>query len=66
MNFRFEAHTRHANGLAYPLLFVDDELLRQNVENLLVCRNSYRTRRINYTFDIIRCHFAIADSNNAM
>jgi hypothetical protein len=35
---RLEAHARHADRLADPFLPVDDEFLRQDVENLLVGR----------------------------
>ena len=36
---RFQAHARHANGLADAVLAVDDVLLRQRVKNLLVSGN---------------------------
>jgi hypothetical protein len=49
---RLEAHARHADRLADALLPVDDEFLRQHVEDLLVRRDRDRLRGVHDARDV--------------
>ena len=47
-----EAHAAHAERLAHVLLPVDDEFLRQDVQDLLVVRDRDRLRRLDDAVDV--------------
>ena len=47
-----EAHARHADRIADALLAVDDELLRQHVQDLLVGGDGDRLGRIDHVLDV--------------
>jgi len=66
MHARLETHTGHADGLAYALLAIDDEFLRQYVQDFLISRDRDCTCRIDDTIDIVRVHFTVADRDNPM
>ncbi len=51
---RLEPHARHADRLADAFLVVDDEFLRQDVEDLLVGRDRDRLRRVDHALDVAR------------
>ena len=66
MHLGFQAHAGHADWFAYPLLAVDDEFLRKDVQYLLVRRNGNRARRVDDAVDIARADFVIADRDDAV
>ena len=47
-----EAHARHADRLADAFLAVDDEFLRQDVQDLLVGRDRHGPRRVDHALDV--------------
>src|SRR5436190_13058769 len=63
---RFEAHAGHADRLADAVLVVDDELLRQDVEDLLVGGEGDGARGVHDPLDVPRRHLAVADRDHAM
>ena len=62
----FEAHARHADGIADAFLAVDDEFLRQHVQDLLVRRNGHGLGRVHHVLHVDVAHFAIADRDHAV
>ena len=62
----FEAHSRHADGIADAFLAVDDVFLRQHVQDLLIRRNGDRLGRIDDAFDIALHHFLVLDGDDAV
>ena len=64
MHPRLEAYTRHANRLMDSLLLIDDEFLRQYMQNFAVGRNRYSLRRIDHPVDITLRHLAILDCHD--
>src|SRR5690606_5357975 len=62
----FESHTRHTNRLPYAFLVIDDEFLRQYVQDLLVGRYGDRPCRIDYPVDVARAHFLVAYRHDAV
>src|SRR5690606_41899669 len=56
----------HADRLLHPILLVDDEFLRQDVQDLLVRRDGHRTRRIDDALDVAGGHFLVADGDDAV
>src|SRR5204863_2681737 len=52
VDLHFEPHTAHTERLAYVLLAIDDEFLRQDVQNLLIVRNGDRLRGLDHTIDV--------------
>src|SRR5207249_582585 len=63
---RLEAHAGHADRLADAVLVVDDELLRQDVEDLLVGGEGDGTRGVHDPLDVPRRHLAVAHRDHAM
>ena len=61
-----ETHARHADRLADAFLIIDDEFLRQDVQDLLVGRNRHGARRIDHAIDVIGRHFLVADRDDAV
>src|SRR5581483_5806648 len=66
VHLRLEPHPRHADGIANPLLAIDDEFLRQHVQDLLIGRNRYRLGGIDDVIDIPVRHFFIPDRYHAV
>ena len=66
MNLCFQAHTGHAHGFLDAFLAVDHELLGQNMENLLVCRNRNRLGGVNDPVDVGLGDLTVTDCNNAV
>ena len=62
----FEAHARHADGIADAFLPVDDEFLRQHVQDLLVRRDGDGLGRVHHVLHVDVAHFAIADRDHAV
>ena len=52
VHLRLQAHAGHADRIADALLAVDDEFLRQHVQDLLVGRNGDRLGRIDDVLDV--------------
>ena len=53
-----EPHARHAERLADAVLVVDDELLRQHVQDLAVHRQRDRARGVEHALDVAAAHLA--------
>ncbi|MFN8644280.1 MAG: hypothetical protein U0802_22455 [Candidatus Binatia bacterium] len=53
-------------GSLMPSLIVDDELLRQHVQDVLIHRQRHRARRVEHAFDVARRHLAALDGHHAM
>ena len=66
MHFHFEPHARHADRFAHVFLPVDDEFLRQDMENLLIHRDVDRARSLNHAIDIELRHFFILDCHHTV
>ena len=66
MHFDFKAKTTHANRLTNPVLVVDDEFLRQDVQNFLVCGDRHGARRFDDALDIHRRDFFIFDRHHTV
>src|SRR5581483_5214404 len=52
MDARLEPDARHPDRLLDPVLLVDDEFLRQDVEHLLIGRQRDRPRRVDHALDV--------------
>ena len=61
----FEAHAAHAERLAHVLLPVDDEFLRQDVQDLLVVRDRDRLGRLDDAIDVGLRDFLFLDRDHA-
>ena len=61
-----EAHARHADRLADALLRVDDEFLRQDVQDLLVGRDRHGARGVDHAVHVAGRHFLVADRDDAV
>ncbi len=66
VDLRFEPHARHADGLADAVLRVDDEFLRQDVQDLLVRGNRHGARRVDHALDVALRDFLVADRDDAV
>ena len=62
----FEAHSRHADGIADTFLAIDDEFLRQHVENALISRNRHGPGGVDNALNITAANLAIPNSDDAM
>ena len=62
----FQTHARHADGIADPLLIVDDELLRQDVQDLLIRRDGHGAGGIDDAVHVQLGHFVVANGDNAV
>ena len=51
---RLEAHAGHADRLLDAVLPVDQELLRQHVQDVLIDRQRHRARRVEHAVDVRR------------
>src|SRR5690606_15989142 len=60
------AHAAHADGLADALLAVDDEVLREDVQDLLVVGNGQRARRLDHPLDVAGADLVVADGDHAV
>ncbi len=61
-----EPHAGHADRLADAFLRVDDEFLRQDVDDLLVGRDRDRARGVDHAVDVAGRHFLVADRDDAV
>ncbi len=61
-----EPHARHADRIADPLLAVDDEFLRQHVQDALVGGDRHRLGGIDHVLDVTVRDLAVADRDHAM
>jgi hypothetical protein len=66
VHLRFQADTGHADGLFDALLVIDDEFLRQDVNDLLIGRYRYRPRGIDDPIDVARRHLFVPDRDDAV
>ena len=66
VHLRFQAHAGHADRLADAFLAVDQEFLRQDVQDLLVGRNRDGARRVDHALDVFGRHFLVADRDDAV
>ena len=62
----FQAHPRHADRIADPFLPVDDEFLRQHVEDPLVGGYGHRLGRLDHVLDVGVRDLAVADRDHAV
>ena len=61
-----ESHARHADRIANALLPVDQELLRQHVQDALIGRNRDRLGRVDHVLDVAMRDLAVADRDHAV
>ncbi|MNR08675.1 hypothetical protein D3C85_1248430 [compost metagenome] len=48
----FQAHTGHAQRLAYTFLVIDDVILRQGMQHALVSRDRHRLGRVEHALQV--------------
>ena len=65
VHLHLEPHAAHAERLAHVLLPVDDEFLRQDVQDLLVVRDRDRLRRLDDAVDVGLRDFLLLDRDHA-
>ena len=63
MDLGLETHTRHTDRFADPFLAVDDEFLRQDMQDLLVGRNRDRSRSVDHAIHVARADLGVAKTN---
>ena len=61
-----ETHTRHADRLADAFLMIDDEFLREDVQDLLVRGNRHGPRGIDHAVDVAGRYLLVADRHDAV
>ncbi len=61
-----QTDTGHAQWLAHAFLLVDDVVLRQRMQDALVCRDRHCLRRIQHSLHILAADFAIVDGHAAI
>ncbi len=66
MHLHFQPHRAHAERIANVFLAVDNELLRDGMENLLVGRDVDRTRGFHHAVHIHLADFLVLDGEHAM
>src|SRR5690606_20839570 len=66
MHLDLELHAAHAVRLAYILLAVDDEFLRQDMQDLLIRRQRNGACRFDHAVDIGLRYFRILDLHHAV
>ena len=66
VHLRLEAHAGHADRIADAFLSVDDEFLRQHVQDLLVRGNRDGLRRVDDVLDVRVAHLAVAYRDDAV
>ena len=57
-----EAHAGHAERITHVALVVDQELLRQDMQDALVGRNRARLGGVDHAIDVTLLHLAFADA----
>ncbi|OQA59646.1 MAG: hypothetical protein BWY40_01109 [bacterium ADurb.Bin270] len=66
MNFRFQANPAHSNRILHAILIIDDELLRNHVNDFAIKRDRNRLCGIYHPIDIGRTDFPVFDGNYTM
>ena len=66
VDLHFHSHAGHAEGLLDALLVVDDVFLREDVQNLLIRRNSYRSGGVDHPVHILLLHFVLAYGDDSV
>ena len=66
MNLGLQAHSRHAHRLTDIFLMVDGEILRQDMQDLLIGGNSHHPGGLDHPFDIGGGDLARLDGGDAM
>ena len=66
VHLRLEPHAGHADGIADAFLAVDQEFLRQHVQDLLVRGNRDGLGRVDHVLDVAVAHFLVADRDHAV
>ena len=66
MHFHFQTHTAHTQGLTHIFLAVDNEFLRQDVQDLLISRNIHGARSFNHALYIGLRHFFVFNRHHAV
>ena len=62
----FQTHAAHADRLADAVLTIDDELLRQDVQDFLIGRDRHRLGGFDHPFDIAGGDFLVLDRHHAV
>src|SRR5690606_19367833 len=66
MHLGLEAHAGHAYRLTDAVLRIDDELLRQHVNDALIGRNRHGARRVDDALDVAGADLFVADRDDAV
>ena len=66
MDLGLQADSAHAQGFANTVLIIDDEFLRDDVDDFSIHRNGDGFRCINDALHIALAHFLVFDGHNAM
>ena len=66
MHLDLEAHAGHAQRLLDAILTVNDELLRQDVQHLLVGGDGHGARGFDHAIDVDGGHFLVLDRHHAV
>ena len=66
MHLGFEPHARHADRLADAFLRVDDEFLRQHVDDALIGRDRDGARRVDDALDVAGADLFVANRDDAV
>ena len=66
VHLHFQLHAAHADGFAHIFLPVDDEFLRQDVQDLLVGRQRDGAGSFHHAVHVHRHHFGILDLHHAV
>ncbi|EKE17996.1 MAG: hypothetical protein ACD_10C00176G0002 [uncultured bacterium] len=66
VRLHLQAHAAHADRLADAILSIDDELLRQDMQDFLIGRNRHCFRRLDDAVNVAGGHFFILDRHHAV
>ena len=66
MHFGFQLHAAHAQRVAHVVLAINNEFLRQNMQNLLICWQSNRARGFYHAVNIHLRDFSLFNFDHAM
>jgi len=66
MDFDFESHAAHTHRFAHVFLAVDDEFLRQDMQNLLIHRDVDRACRLDHAIDVKLRNLPILDGDHTV
>ena len=66
VHFCFQAHAGHADWLADSFLVIDQELLRQDVQDLLISRDCDRSGCVDDPVDVAGAHLFVTNSHDAV